>query len=59
MSNKTDKELALELTKAYLEHLSIRATSNRADGSHASVESTKNAYKHFYSVISGVEKRED
>lgn len=51
----TDKEIALELTKAYLEHLNARV-SVQAMKSHASVETTSTTYQYFYDVISKIDE---
>lgn len=50
----TDKEIALELTKAYLEHLNVRV-NNSAMKSQASQETTGNTYQLFYDVVSKVD----
>ncbi|HEN2899752.1 TPA: hypothetical protein U4681_001757 [Streptococcus agalactiae] len=47
----TDKEIALELTKAYLEHLSHRAQSNNVSKSHATTQSIVHNYETFYSTV--------
>ena len=54
----TDKEIALELTKAYLEHLNIRA-SKGAMHSHASAEHVANDYRYFYSLVSALDKSKE
>lgn len=51
----TDKEIALELTKSYLEHLNVRV-NNGAMKSHASQEITGNTYQYFYDLVSKVDK---
>lgn len=52
MTNKTDKEIALELTVAFLEHLSSRASSNNPNQSHATQDSVAATYRKFYSTVS-------
>ena len=47
----TDKEIALELTKAYLEHLSHRSQSNNISKSHATTESIVHCYESFYTTV--------
>ncbi|UXU48943.1 MULTISPECIES: hypothetical protein [Staphylococcus] len=47
----SDKEIALELTKSYLEHLNIRV-NNKAMHSQTSAENTSKMYQHFYNVVS-------
>ncbi|HFI0103525.1 TPA: hypothetical protein ACGOSC_000003 [Streptococcus suis] len=47
----TDKEIALELTKSYLEHLSQRANSSNVSKSHATEESIIHNYNAFYSML--------
>jgi len=54
--NLTDKEIALELTKAFLEHLSHRAKSGNASGSHSTIENVGKMYRHYYSTVSSVDK---
>lgn len=49
----TDKEIALELTKAYLEHLNTRV-NNQAMKSHATQENTGKTFQYFYNVVSKV-----
>lgn len=46
----SDKEIALELTKSYLEHLNVRI-NNKAMHSQTSAENTSKIYQHFYDVI--------
>ncbi|HEA4274581.1 hypothetical protein I6D55_11295 [Staphylococcus aureus] len=48
----SDKEIALELTKSYLEHLNVRASSNNTHHSHTTAENTEKMYQHFYNVVS-------
>lgn len=52
----TDKEIALEITKSYLNHLSDRARSNNINESHATAQNVCNMYKAFYDVVSSVGK---
>lgn len=52
----TDKEIALELTKAYLGHLNARATSDQISGSHSKAENVAKMYQLFYSTASKSEK---
>lgn len=47
----TDKEIALELTKAYLDHLNARV-NNQATKSHSTVENTSKTYQYFYNAVS-------
>lgn len=54
--NLTDKEIALELTKAYLGHLNARVTSNSNTGSHSKVENVAATYEYYFSVVSNVGK---
>lgn len=51
----TDKEIALELTKAYLEHLNVRASKGTMH-SHANTENVANDFRYFYSLVSQVDK---
>ncbi|MCO4332460.1 hypothetical protein MTQ91_10970 [Staphylococcus hyicus] len=48
----SDKEIALELTKSYLEHLNARVNSNNTNHSHFNVEGTAKTYKYFYDLVS-------
>ncbi|UQD52339.1 hypothetical protein C0971_10180 [Bacillus methanolicus] len=52
----TDKEIALELTKAYLEHLNTRV-NNKAPQSHADVKFVVGTYSAFYNLVSSVDKK--
>ena len=52
----SDKEIALDLTKAFLEHLSARAQSDVKSESHATIEGVRITYKAFYETISSVDK---
>lgn len=52
----TDKEIALELTKAYLGHLNARAASNSVTGSHSKADNVAAIYEHYFSVVSNVGK---
>lgn len=47
----TDKEIALELTKAYLDHLSHRSQSDNISKSHATTESIVHCYESFYTTV--------
>ncbi|HHW5816541.1 TPA: hypothetical protein ACU2AF_001417 [Staphylococcus aureus] len=47
----SDKEIALELTKSYLEHLNVRV-SNKAIHSQIGAEDTNKMFQHFYNVVS-------
>ncbi|GAE32414.1 hypothetical protein JCM9152_3948 [Halalkalibacter hemicellulosilyticusJCM 9152] len=47
----TDKEIALELTKSYIEHLNERIKSKSITGSHANAESISKTFKYFYSTV--------
>lgn len=51
----TDKEIALELTKAYMEHLNHRVQGGAAhiQGSHMSTEGLAKAYTYLLATISG------
>ncbi|MCI2913975.1 hypothetical protein FH160_03460 [Staphylococcus hominis] len=50
----SDKEIALELTKSYLEHLNIRV-NNKALHSQISAENTSKMYQHFYNLVSNLD----
>jgi hypothetical protein len=50
----TDKEIALELTKAYLEHLNVRVSGNKSH-SFADAKLVIDCYKHFYKTVSEVD----
>lgn len=51
----TDKEIALELTKAYLDHLNVRV-NNKAMHSHSSIKNLVEEYKIFYKTVSELDK---
>ncbi|MFJ7971277.1 hypothetical protein [Psychrobacillus sp. NPDC096389] len=48
----TDKEIALELTKAYLGHLNARASSNNISASHIKAENVATVYELYFSTVS-------
>ncbi|EZY60320.1 TPA: hypothetical protein P1U96_000573 [Staphylococcus aureus] len=48
----SDKEIALELTKSYLEHLNARANANNPNHSHFNVEGAGKTYQYFYNLVS-------
>lgn len=52
----TDKEIALELTKSFLEHLNSRNLQNPASQS-TTVENTVKAFNIFYDSVSKVEDK--
>lgn len=51
-----DKEIALELTKAFVDHLSVRAQSKDISQSHATPKHILNFYQEAFSVVSATEK---
>lgn len=53
----TDKEIALELAKSYVEHLNVRANLK---GMHSNIDSKylAGAYAFFYKTVSSVGKNE-
>lgn len=54
----TDKEIALELTKSYIEHLNERV-KNKSSGSHTNVENISKTFKYFYSTVENCGKSAD
>lgn len=48
----SNKEIALEITKAYLNHLSERAKTTKIEKSHASPDDVCAMYKKFYKSVS-------
>ncbi|MDU3968431.1 MAG: hypothetical protein E6125_11770 [Staphylococcus warneri] len=48
----SDKEIALELTKSYLNHLNARVNSNNPTHSHTNTENTGKTYQYFYNLVS-------
>lgn len=54
----SDKEIALELTKSYLEHLNTRVTA-KATHSQTNAENLISIYSHFFDVISKLDKSKD
>lgn len=48
----SDKEIALELTKSYLEHLNVRANSANPKHSLLNVEGTGKVFDYFYNLVS-------
>lgn len=55
----TDKEIALELTKAYIQHLNARATSVNINSSHLDGKNIPGMYKLFYKSVVDCEKPSD
>lgn len=53
--NMSDKEIALELTKSYLNHLNARVNSNNPNHSHTNVENINKMYQHFYNSVSNLD----
>lgn len=51
----SDKEIALELTKSYLNHLNARVNSNNANHSHTNVENINKMYQYFYNLVSNLD----
>ncbi|MEB7366971.1 hypothetical protein [Staphylococcus borealis] len=47
----SNKEIALELSKSYLEHLNTRV-NNKANHSHTNVENVGKMYQYFYDLVS-------
>ncbi|MCG1670027.1 hypothetical protein K4P56_11425 [Staphylococcus epidermidis] len=48
----SDKEIALELTKSYLNHLNARVNSNNPTRSHTNAENIGKTYQCFYDLVS-------
>ncbi|MCG2325841.1 hypothetical protein K4U30_05820 [Staphylococcus epidermidis] len=51
----SDKEIALELTKSYLNHLNARVNSNNPNHSHTNVDNINKMYQHFYNSVSNLD----
>lgn len=54
----TDKEIALELVKSYVEHLNARV-NQKASHSHVDAKYLASAYSYFYKTISSLEETEN